>query len=314
MPPKSLSERWSPGTPGGSRFRLTITQKKAVTGSLLILPGLVLVVLLIGYPFVYAVDLAFRDLYLVKGVDSATWVGLENFRTFFRDPSTKSVILNTVRYVGFSLISQFLVGLGLAVLLHREFKGRGVMRAAALIPWVMPTLVATIVWRFILDGSWGILNYSMLGLGVIDKPVNWLADKNVVWWSLIFVSLWRHFPFWYVNLLAGLQVIPDELYEVAKIDGASAIKSFWYITLPLLRPVIVVLFLLETIWRSNEFTTIWTLTKGGPGKLTMTMAPLVYQQSFGFYKLGYASSISLLLTLAMLVFTVIYISRIRLDI
>jgi multiple sugar transport system permease protein len=246
-------------------------------------------------------------------MDSATWIGLDNFRKFFADPSTKPIVLNTVRYVIFSLLTQFLVGLGLAVLLHREFKGRGIMRAAALIPWVMPTLVATIVWRFILDGSWGVLNYSLIGMGVLEKPINWLADRNVVWWSLIIVSLWRHFPFWYVNLLAGLQVIPEELYEVAKIDGASALKSFWYITLPLLRPVIVVLFLLETIWRSNEFTTIWTLTKGGPGKASMTMAPYVYQQSFSFYRVGYASAISLLLTMAMLVFTVIYIRRTQLE-
>jgi multiple sugar transport system permease protein len=150
--------------------------------------------------------------------------------------------------------------------------------------------------------------------GIINEPIQWLADPKVIWLSVIIVSLWRHFPFWYVNLLAGLQVIPQELYEVAKIDGASALSAFWHITLPMLRPIIVVLFLLETIWRSNEFTTIWTLTQGGPGNATMTLAPLVYMQSFKFYRMGSASAIAVLLTAAMLVFTAIYLRRTALDI
>jgi len=291
-----------------------MAQRQGRTGLVLLLPTVLLIAVLIGYPLVYAVTLSFTDLYLVKGVDSATWVGLDNFVRFFKDPQTPHILKNTLIYVVGSLLAQFSFGLLVAILLNQTFRFRGIMRAVALIPWVMPTLVATIVWRWILDGQWGILDYVLMRWGIIDQPIQWLADPKVIWFSVLIVSLWRHFPFWYVNLLAGLQVIPQELYEVAKIDGASTLTSFWHITLPLLRPVIVVLFLLETIWRSNEFTTIWTLTRGGPGMETMTLAPLVYMQSFSFYRMGYSSAIAVLLTIAMLIFTVIYLKRTALDV
>lgn len=295
----------------GNKGRLTRRQGRI--GLLLLSPTALLIAVLIGYPLVYAVTLAFTDLYLVKGMDSAAWVGLDNFKRFFRDPQTPHILKNTFIYVTGSLLTQFAFGLLIATLLNQSLRFRGIMRAVALIPWVMPTLVATIVWRWILDGQWGILDQVLLGLGIIDQPIQWLADPKVIWISILVVSLWRHFPFWYVNLLAGLQVIPQELYEVAKIDGASVFSSFWHVTLPLLRPIIVVLFLLETIWRSNEFTTIWTLTRGGPGMQSMTLAPLVYMQSFSFYRMGYSSAIAVLLTIAMVIFTIIYLKRTALD-
>lgn len=296
----------------GSKGRLARRQGRI--GLLLLSPTVLLIAVLIGYPLVYAVTLAFTDLYLVKGMDSATWVGLDNFMRFFRDPQTPHILKNTLIYVTGSLLTQFAFGLLIATLLNQSLRFRGIMRAVALIPWVMPTLVATIVWRWILDGQWGILDHVLMSLGIIEQPIQWLADPKVIWISILVVSLWRHFPFWYVNLLAGLQVIPQELYEVAKIDGASVFSSFWHVTLPLLRPIIVVLFLLETIWRSNEFTTIWTLTRGGPGMESMTLAPLVYMQSFSFYRMGYSSAIAVLLTIAMVIFTIIYLKRTALDV
>jgi multiple sugar transport system permease protein len=289
---------------------LAIPQQRWFPGLLLILPGAVVVVGLVGYPLFYAVRLSLFDLYLIEGVESATWTGLGNFIEIFHDPATKVYVVNTLKYVISSLIAQFVVGLGVALLLNADLRFRGVMRAIALIPWVMPTVVATLVWRWILDGQWGILNYIMLNLGLINQPINWLANKDVIWWSVIAVSLWRHFPFWYVNLLAGLQVIPEELYECAKIDGASWFHQFWYITIPHLRPVIVVLFLLQTIWRTNDFTTVWTLTRGGPGSDTMVLATAVYEQSFVFYHMGYASAIAVLTMTAMMGFTIFYLGRV----
>lgn len=299
---------------GSSHRARPFWRREGFIGVLLLLPALLMIVVLIGYPLIDAVLLSFKEMYLIKGVDSATWTGLNNFRRFVTDPLTPLYLKNTAIYVVGSLVTQFSLGLLIATLLNRQLRFRGLMRAVVLIPWVMPTLVATIVWRWILDGQWGILGYLLMRWGVIDQPIQWLADKNVIWWSVIMVSLWRHFPFWYVNLLAGLQVIPQELYEVAKIDGASAFASFRHITLPLLRPIIVVLFLLETIWRSNEFTTIWTLTRGGPGNATMTLAPLVYMQSFSFYRMGYSSSIAVILMIPMLIFTAIYLRRVSLDV
>jgi len=289
-------------------------QREWFTGVLLMAPAGLMILILIGYPLLRGTLMSFQDLYLVAGVDSATWIGLDNFRQFFADPKTPLYFKNTAIYVIGSLVTQLGFGLLIAVLLNRALRWRGVLRSIALIPWVMPTLVAALVWRWILDGQWGILNYILMGLGLTDEPTLWLGERDVVWISVILVSMWRHFPFWYVNILAGLQVIPQELYEVAKIDGASAPRRFWHITLPMLRPILVVLILLETIWRANEFTIIFALTKGGPGNATMTLAPFIYLQSFSFYQMGYAAAVSVVLTIAMMIVTVIYLSRIRMDI
>jgi multiple sugar transport system permease protein len=311
--PSNRVSRWGTGSVKlGLRIARSV-RKDVLTGILLLLPAYGLIIVLIGYPMVFAVLLAFQDLYLVKGVDSATWIGLANFQRFLWDPRTPLYIKNTVIYVTGCVSTQFILGLLMATLLNRPLRFRSVLRAVALVPWVMPTLVSAIVWRWLLDGQWGILNWVLMKVGLISQPVIWLADRNVIWPTVIFVTLWRHFPFWYVNLLAGLQVIPQDLYEVATIDGASTFRSFLHITLPLLKPVIIVLVLLETIWHANEFATIWALTRGGPGDATMTLAPLVYMTSFSFYRMGYGSSIAVVLSVAMMVLTAIYLRRTSLE-
>jgi multiple sugar transport system permease protein len=158
------------------------------------------------------------------------------------------------------------------------------------------------------------LNYLLTEIGLIKEYVTFLGDERWVWLSIIVVGTWNWFAFDYVSILAGLQTIPSDLGEAAEIDGANEIQLFRYVTLPLLRPVLAVLVLLEVIWTVRDFATIWTLTEGGPGHFTMTLSPLVYITSFKFFRLGYGASIGMWILLISMVFTIIYLRQVRFEV
>jgi multiple sugar transport system permease protein len=287
--------------------RFSLGRREAWLGFWLTLPAIVALGVVIVYPFAQGIAWSFTDLYLLRGLDNYKWVGLENYERFVSNPNTPNYLRGTFIWVVGSLILQLALGLGFALLLHRTFRFRGFYRALILIPWVTPPPVAALTWRWILHPDWGVLNGVLLGLGLIAKPLQWLSDPTLVWVSLLMVGMWRHFPFWYVNLLAGLQSIPTELYEQAQLDGASRWQCFWYITLPMLRPILTVLLLLETIWRANEFALIWTFTEGGPAGYTTTLALATYITSFQFHRIGMGSAIGVALSLALTVVTVFYL-------
>jgi multiple sugar transport system permease protein len=205
--------------------------------------------------------------------------------------------------------------MALALLLNRNLRFRGVYRALALIPWVMPMVAAGLVWRWIFDGAYGILNYSLLQLGIIHQYVTFLADLTFTWPSVLIVSWWKGYPFVYAVLLAGLQGISKEMYEAAAIDGATGWKAFLNVTLPQLRPVLFVLVLLESIWTANDFTSIWVLTQGGPPPdYTMTLTQLVYVNTQVFDRTAYGAAIAVFLMVWMMVLTVLYVRRVNSDI
>lgn len=293
------------------RRRLHMSQKEMVYGYLLLAPGLVGLAIFVVYPVISGVLLAFQRQYLLEPENNA-WIGLENYRKFlFSNPKLGLYVSNTLLWTIGSTLGRMALGLLLALLLNREMPFRGVYRAIALIPWVMPMVVAAIVWQWIFNANWGIANYILSSLGLIEKNVVWLADRRFIWPAVLIVSIWKGYPFVYAFLMAGLQVIPRDLYEAATIDGAGRWAAFSHITLPMLRPQLFIILLLSVVWNANEFTAIWVLTKGGPAEYTMTIAPLVYQTSFMFYRMGYGSAIAVLLSLVVMAFAVAYIRYVR---
>jgi multiple sugar transport system permease protein len=285
-----------------------------MVGYALLAPGLLALVVLIGIPVVQGVALSFTDRYLLEP-STGKFIGLKNYVTFVKHPLFWHYIRTTAFWVVGSMIGKLSIGMSLALLLNKPIRFRGLYRALALIPWVMPMVAAGVVWRWIFDGGYGILNYSLFRLGLIHDYVIFLAEKTWVWPTILIIAWWKGYPFSYAVILAGLQVIPPELYEAAEIDGATRWKSFLNITLPMLRPVLFVLVLLETIWTANDFTSIWILTQGGPPPdRTMTLTPLVYQTYSRFDRTGYAAAIAVILMLIMMVFTVLYVRQVRADI
>ena len=285
-----------------------------IVGVALLVPALSLLVLFVLYPIGYAVWLSFQDLYLLRGIDSIKPFGFGNYVRFFSDPLWTKVTRNTVIWTFGSVAGEVTLGTILALLLNRPVPLRGLLRGIALLPWLMPPVVVAIVWKWILDGQWGILNLTLLNMGILQEPITWLADPRTIWPSILVISWWKSVPFAFINVLAGLQVISPEFYDAAQIDGASRWQRFRHVTLPLLRPVLTVLVLLMLIWRSHEFNLLWVLTQGGPGSDSTTLATMSYEVSFQYYRTSYGSTIGVLLMAVMLVFTFFYIRRVRFDV
>ena len=266
----------------------------------LVLPVVVLLAGLVAYPFFYAIYVSFTD--RVVGGDGH-WIGLGNFHYLAQSPAFLAAIRNTIVLV---VVSDFLklgIGLGLALLVNQRLPGRGLFRSALMLPWAMPAFVAFLTWRVIYQPIGGGLNLLLTETGLWPEVVDWLGQRSTAMPAVIAASVWRGFPFWFVSILAALQTIPLELYEAARVDGASAWQRFWAVTFPAIRPVVIVTTLLSSIWTANSFENVWLLTQGGPSDATIVFPVLAY---FGMQtqRIGEAAAVSvaMLPVLAILVF------------
>ena len=260
-----------------------------------LLPLLVVLVGLIAYPFVSAIWLSFQR--KMVGSD-AVFIGLGNYYALLTNSTYN--FLTSVRvsavYVVASIGLKFILGMCMALLLNERFRGRTIMRAILFLPWAMPTLIVALAWRWIYEGSpSGLLNLVLIDYFKSDTVVQWLANPNIALWSIIVATIWQGTPFWTMMFLAGMQAIPAEMYEAAKIDGANIFQRFFLITMPLLRPVIVVTSLLSTIWTANSINFIYVLTRGGPVNSTMTFPMLAFDLGIiGARQLGLAAAVSVM--------------------
>ena len=266
----------------------------------LLLPVSILLAGLVAYPFGYAIYVSFTD--RVVGNDGQ-WIGLGNFRYLAQSPAFLTAIQNTVVLVLASDALKLAIGLSLALLVNQRLPGRGLLRSALMLPWAMPAFVAFLVWRVIYQPIGGGLNLLLTASGIWPEVVDWLGQRSTAMPAVIAASVWRGFPFWFVSILAALQNIPLELYEAARVDGASAWQRFWAVTWPAIRPVVIVTTLLSSIWTANSFENVWLLTQGGPSDATIVFPVLAY---FGMQtqRIGEAAAVSvaMLPVLAILVF------------
>jgi len=276
---------------------LTFARRNAVWGYLLVLPALVLLVGLVAYPFFYAIYISFTS--RIVG-DAGHWIGLDNFRYLSRTASFTKTIRNTITLVVVSDILKLGIGLGLALILNEQIRGRGLFRAFVLLPWAMPGFVAFLVWRLLFTPIGGGINLVLSQTGIDNSYIDWLGQKSTALPAVIIATVWRGFPFWCISFLAALQTVPSELYEAAKIDGASPIQRFRSVTLPHLRQVILVVVLLSSIWTANSFENIWLMTQGGPSDATMVFPVLAY---FGMQtqRLGEAAAVSVAMVPALVI-------------
>lgn len=241
-------------------------------GVILILPVLFYVMGMILFPFFINIWLSFQK----KNIGMpAEFIGLGNYIYWLRNPDFFKVLKNTLVYTSVSIALKFVLGLGGALLLNRDFRGRNFFRGFLLIPWILPTVVTCFTWRWLYDDLVGVFNFFLVRMNV--GPVPWLSSSSLALGSVIAVNVWRGFPFFGILLLAGLQSIPAQSYEAAKIDGANTFQCFLYVTLPALRSIAMIAILLSTIWTFNDFEIVYLLTRGGPGYDSMIMVPFVYE-------------------------------------
>lgn len=279
---------------------------------LFLAPAVVFVVLTVVYPLIYNILQSFFDVGLREVVQGgASWVGLDNYRDQLgRSEFWHAVVVSLVYSIGTVAIA-FAVGLGLALLFHREFRGRNLLRALLLLAWILPTVVSANVWRWLLDGSYGLLNAALSGLGLLDRDLFWLGEPNPALLAVIVATAWSFAPFAMILLAAGLQSISPTYYEAARIDGASPWQQFRSLTFPLLRPVSLTVTLLIFIFTFKTFDTIFLMTGGGPGNATETLPVYAYNEAFEFSRFDTAAVATTVLMVISIALALVYFRALR---
>ncbi|HKS29699.1 MAG TPA: sugar ABC transporter permease [Pyrinomonadaceae bacterium] len=267
---------------------------------LLLAPTLIVLLALSIYPLVYAVRVS------LQAGTGARW-SLENFSRLFSDSFFLSAMLHTLVYALLALTCELLLGLGLALLLNQEMRARSLFRATLLVPMMLPPVVVGVVWRLALNPNFGAINGTLKSFGINTESLTWTASPRLAFLSVVAVDVWQWTPFVFLILLAGLQAIPQEPYEAARMDGSSAWQTFRFITLPLLKPAILIVLLLRTMDLLRVFDQIFILTEGGPGFATETVSLYIYRAAFRFGNFGYAAAMSFVLLLVTNAISLVYI-------
>ncbi len=289
--------------------RRSLDARYGLLGALLIAPTVLVFCAVIVYPLISAIYLSLFSIY--TPTMEGEWVGLDNYRRLLASGEFWRSLVNNLIWTAGTLTLQIVFGILVALMLNRNLVFRALARSLVLFPYFLSTVVAVLVWRWLFNDLYGVLNHLLMWAGIVDMPVDWLGSMPNAMISLIFVGAWKYFPFVVIAVLARLQAIPDELYEAASIDGAGAWARFTDVTLPQLRDVLVVVVLLRTIWDFKEFDLIYLLTGGGPIIGTQTLPLMVYKEAFALNQMGGASAAAVLMMLIMLLFMSLYLSRAR---
>ena len=274
----------------------------------LLLPTVALLALFIAYPFAKGVELSVTDARV--GVPGS-FVGLHNFAVLANDTIFQAAVWNTFVYTGVTTVFKLGLGLWLALLLNRHFKGKALTRAFVLLPFIIPTVLSTFAWKWMFDPTFSVINWTLYRVGLIHGRINWLSDPDLAMISVIIVNIWRGVPFYAISLLAGLQTINPELHEAAAIDGARSWQRFWHVTWPLLLPVTMVVVLFSVIQTFADFQLVYVLTGGGPANATHLFATYAYQIGVGTGLLSQGAAISLAMFPVLLVVVIVQLLYIR---
>ena len=272
-------------------------------------PSFAILLVFLIYPLFWNIYIALHDVSLTTLLKDWEYIGLENFVTLFNDPNFYTSLKVTLMFVGGSVTLQFGMGMLMAIVLNQHIRGSGVYRAILIIPWTISAVVAAFSFKFILDDNFGILNYILNQMGIAS--VGWLSDPSIVVWSLVIANMWYGTPFTLLFLTAGLLSINPTLYEAARIDGASKIRSLFHITLPLLKPFMIINLILITMWSVNLFDIQLIMTGGGPLFSSTTTSLYMYRQAFEFGLLSKGAAAGIILILINLTVAIIYVKFLR---
>jgi trehalose/maltose transport system permease protein len=291
------------------RRRSRLQRRQARLAWLLLLPALAVVAIVAIYPLGKTVYQSFTNQEFLAGIQPTKWVGLQNYRDLWHDTIFRQSVWETIKFTLITVSFEFVLGMIIALVVNSNFKGRGAMRAAMLVPWAIPTVVAAQMWKWMFDDVFGVINDAGVRLHILHHSVAWISQPSTALAAVSAVDIWKTTPFVALLLLAGLQVIPRDLYEAADVDGASKWQQFWRITLPLLRPAILVTLIFRTLDALRVFDVFYVFYGNRPD--TQTMA--IYAQStiVSDGHVGYGSAISVAIFLIIGLFVVIYVTFMR---
>lgn len=277
-----------------------------LTPYILVLPAVLAVALTVLYPIGWAISLSTRK-YILFEPNDTPFVGVANFLEASGDPVFWRTLKNSGVYVVSVVSLQFLLGLGEALVLNLQFKGRSVLRAVALIPWVTPAVLTGYMWRWMYNVNYGLINRVAVQLGLTDQHIGFLTDPKLALPSVVLVTVWSGAPFFALMLLAAMQAVPEELYEVAKVDGANAVQRFLYVTVPSIASTIAVTTLLRIIWMANYVVVLYTMTGGGPGYASMTLPIYILLKAQSGLNMGYSSAMAIMLSTILMSIVAFYL-------
>ncbi|WP_175558093.1 carbohydrate ABC transporter permease [Roseibium suaedae] len=258
---------------------------------MLLAPAVILMALIIIYPILLSVDISLQDVRIARvGGTQAPWT-TKNYDWLINSEEFWNSIWVTARMVFFVGGTSLVIGLATALLVNQKFKGRALARLFVALPWAVPEVVATVIWAWMLDSSFGVINWLLLKAGFISEAIQFGSNATAAFFAVCFVMIWKGYPLVSIMLLAGLQSIPAEQYQAAKVDGASVWQRFFYVTLPNLAPVIGVTMVMTTLWVFRDFSIIYVLTQGGPIGATTTLSMLTFEQAFSFFRMGQGAAV-----------------------
>ncbi|MBX9594276.1 MAG: sugar ABC transporter permease [Roseomonas sp.] len=292
---------------GGPARGNPLDRRDAMLGVMLIAPCVLIFCAVIVYPLVSAIYLSLFNIFTptLKG----NFVGFQNYADLFAGEEFWRSLFNTLVWTVCTLFLQVVLGVAAALMLHQAIVFRALARSLILFPYFVSTVVAVLVWRWLFNDLYGILNHLMMWSGLLQMPLDWLGSMPNAMISIVLVGAWKYFPFVVIAILARLQTIPDQLYEAATIDGAGAWARFTDVTLPQLKDVLMVVVLLRAIWDFKEFDLIYLMTGGGPLISTQTLPLMVYKEALGLDAMGRATAVAVAMMAVMLVFMVLYLRR-----
>lgn len=260
---------------------------------------------MIAFPLGKVIHDAFNHVHLINK-SMTGFAGLDNFKTVVSDEHFGQAVKNSILWTIFSVLGEYILGLTTAVLLNQKLRGRAIFRTFIFIPWLVPIIVAGMTWDWLLNPEFGIINYTLTNLNIIDTPINFLGDSRYALATVIFVNIWRSFPYYTISFLSAMQSIPGDLAEAAAIDGAGIFRRFFSVTLPQLRSVSLVIVFIHVIWTAVNFDFIWVMTEGGPNYATETLPIMIYRYSMKKFDVGAASALSTMMFTVMVVLFIFY--------
>jgi multiple sugar transport system permease protein len=285
------------GRPGMLRG---LGEREAVFSWLMLAPGILFLLAFVAYPFFYGIFLSLQDRPVAK---PGVFVGFANFAALVKDAVFWQVTRNMLVYTAITTVLKLAGGLALALVMNQHFRGRNLARALVLLPFIVPTVLSTIAWMWILDPTFSVVNWVLVRIGAISSGFSWLGNATLAMVSIIVVNTWRGIPFYGITLLAGLQTISPDLYEAAAIDGAGTVQRFRYVTLPVIKPVVIIVTMFSVIFTFSDFQLVYALTHGGPANATQIFATYAFDigMSGGQLGMGAAVALSMLPALGLLI-------------
>jgi len=276
-------------------------KKEYLTGYLFISPTTIALLLLVIYPIIYGIVISLFNTNLINKWD---FVGFKYFIDVLFSSRFHQSLAATFHFTFFTVIGNFIVGIALAVILNKNLPGSLFFKTILIVPWLFPEVVVGLLWKWMFNSIYGIINHFLTIANVINEPVTWLGNPDSAPWAIVITAIWKGYPIVMIFVLAGLQTIPKELYEAANLDGASKVQTFFFITIPMIKPILLVTLVLETVWWLKHFTLIWLLTQGGPVNATNVVSISIFRSAFESFRFGQAAA-----TAVLVFFICIFISK-----